>query len=31
MQFDGAWLAAAGLPIPRATAETSYIVQLQRI
>ncbi|MES2150932.1 MAG: alpha-galactosidase [Pseudomonadota bacterium] len=29
--LDGAWLAHAGLPLPRAMAETAFIVQLQRI
>lgn len=28
--LDGAWLAHEGLPLPRAMAETAFIVQLQR-
>ncbi len=28
--LDGAWLAQAGLPLPRAMAETAFIVHLQR-
>jgi alpha-galactosidase len=28
--FDGAWLAHAGLPVPRGHAETAWIVRLQR-
>ena len=29
--LDGAWLAHAGLPLPRALAETALIVRLQRV
>jgi alpha-galactosidase len=29
--FDGAWLARAGLPMPRSTAETCLIVRLVRL
>jgi len=29
--LDGAWLTHEGLPLPRAMAETAFIVQLQRI
>lgn len=29
--LDGAWLAQAGLPMPRALAETAFIVRLQRL
>jgi alpha-galactosidase len=29
--FDGAWLAQAGLPVPRGQAESAWIVQLQRL
>lgn len=29
--LDGAWLAREGLPLPRAMAETAFIVQLQRV
>ncbi|MDE2145169.1 MAG: alpha-galactosidase [Burkholderiales bacterium] len=29
--LDGAWLAQAGLPLPRALAETAFIVRLQRV
>jgi len=28
--FDGAWLAEAGLPLPRAKAETAFIAHLKR-
>jgi alpha-galactosidase len=28
--FEGAWLAHAGLPVPRGHAETAWIVRLQR-
>ncbi len=28
--YDGAWLAQVGLPLPRALAETCYIVRLQQ-
>lgn len=28
--FDGAWLAHAGLPMPRAIAETAFIVELHK-
>jgi alpha-galactosidase len=28
--LDGAWLAEAGLPLPRALAETAFIVRLRR-
>jgi alpha-galactosidase len=31
VEFDGAWLANAGLPAPRTTAETCYLVHLTRI
>ena len=29
--LDGAWLAHAGLPLPRTLAETAFIVRLQRL
>ncbi len=29
--LDGAWLAQAGLPLPRAVAETCFIVHLERL
>ena len=29
--LDGAWLAQAGLPMPRATAETCFIVRLKKV
>ncbi len=29
--LDGAWLAEAGLPLPRALAETAFIVRLTRV
>ncbi|MEY2892998.1 MAG: hypothetical protein RJA98_4189, partial [Pseudomonadota bacterium] len=29
--MDGAWLAHAGLPMPRVHAETAFIVRLQRV
>jgi alpha-galactosidase len=29
--IDGAWLAQAGLPMPRVQAETAFIVQLQKV
>ncbi|MEY4884350.1 MAG: hypothetical protein RIS34_2204 [Pseudomonadota bacterium] len=29
--FDGAWLVHAGLPMPRATAETCFIVRLRKV
>ena len=28
---DGAWLAQAGLPMPRVQAETAFIVHLQKL
>jgi alpha-galactosidase len=31
VELDGAWLAQAGLPMPRATAETCFIVRLRRV
>jgi alpha-galactosidase len=31
VEFDGAWLAHAGLPVPRATAEACFMVRLQRV
>jgi alpha-galactosidase len=31
VELDGAWLAHAGLPVPRATAEACMMVRLQRI
>ena len=31
VELDGAWLAHAGLPVPRATAEACSIVHLQRV
>ncbi len=31
VELDGAWLAQAGLPMPRATAETCFMVRLRRI
>nr|WP_315247314.1 alpha-galactosidase [uncultured Albidiferax sp.] len=30
-ELDGAWLAQAGLPMPRATAETCFIVRLKKV
>ncbi|MEY4757982.1 MAG: hypothetical protein RJA34_2880 [Pseudomonadota bacterium] len=30
LSLDGAWLAQAGLPLPRAQAETAFIVRLER-
>jgi alpha-galactosidase len=29
--LDGAWLAHAGLPLPRVQAETAYVVHLQAL
>jgi alpha-galactosidase len=29
--MDGAWLSQAGLPMPRANAETAFIVHLERV
>ena len=29
--LDGAWLAEDGLPLPRALAETAFIVRLTRV
>ena len=31
LTLDGAWLAQAGLPLPRAQAQTCFIVHLQRL
>ena len=31
LTLDGAWLAHAGLPLPRAQAETAFIVRLQKV
>ncbi|MEY3124244.1 MAG: hypothetical protein RLZZ573_764 [Pseudomonadota bacterium] len=31
VEFDGAWLTEAGLPMPRTTAETCFIVRLRKI
>jgi hypothetical protein len=31
VEFDGAWLAQAGLPTPSARAETCYLLHLQRV
>jgi alpha-galactosidase len=31
LSLDGAWLAQAGLPLPRAWAETAFIVRLTRV
>ncbi|WGG48243.1 alpha-galactosidase [Rugamonas sp. DEMB1] len=31
VELDGAWLAEEGLPLPRAMAETAFIVRLQRL
>ncbi|MCX7279667.1 MAG: hypothetical protein NTZ15_20540 [Burkholderiales bacterium] len=31
VELQGAWFAQAGLPMPRATAETSFIVRLLRV
>jgi alpha-galactosidase len=31
VELDGAWLAHAGLPMPRTTAETCFIVRLRKI
>lgn len=31
VEFDGAWLAHSGLPAPRTTAETCYLVYLTRV
>jgi alpha-galactosidase len=31
MTLDGGWLRHAGLPLPRAQAETAFIVQLTRV
>ena len=29
--LDGAWLAHAGLPMPRTQAETAFLVRLERV
>ena len=31
VELHGAWLAQVGLPMPRATAETCFIVRLLRV
>jgi alpha-galactosidase len=31
VELDGAWLARAGLPLPRSVAETCFLVHLQRL
>lgn len=31
VELDGAWIAHAGLPMPRATAETCFIVRLRKV
>ena len=31
VEFDGAWLAQSGLPLPRAMAETCFFVRLKRV
>jgi alpha-galactosidase len=31
VEFDGAWLAHSGLPLPRALAETCFFVHLKRV
>ncbi|WP_114968498.1 alpha-galactosidase [Rhodoferax ferrireducens] len=31
LELDGAWMAQAGLPMPRTTAETCFIVRLQKV
>ena len=31
VEFDGAWLAQSGLPLPRALAETCFFVRLKRV
>ena len=31
VKLDGAWLAQAGLPMPRATAESCFMVRLRRL
>ena len=31
VELDGAWLARAGLPLPRSVAETCFIAHLERL
>lgn len=31
LELDGAWMVQAGLPMPRSTAETCFIVRLQKV
>ena len=31
LELDGAWMVQAGLPMPRTTAETCFIVRLQKV
>jgi alpha-galactosidase len=31
LELDGAWIAHAGLPMPRATTQTCFIVQLRKV